>query len=92
MRKANGETRAPANQAWPGSMGAMELGGGYSDKSALTSSQPNLKGKIMSLFGGLFHAITNPIGMLTDPIGTIIDSTIAATDKPSVPTPEDIAD
>lgn len=46
----------------------------------------------MSLFGGLFNAITNPIGMLTDPVGTIISSTMEASGTPSAPTPEDIGD
>lgn len=35
-----------------------------------------LKGNTMSMFDALFHALSNPVGMLTDPIGTLVNSSI----------------
>lgn len=47
----------------------------------------------MSLFSGLFHALTHPLTTITDPIGTIINCTIEANaPKVKPPTPEDIDD
>lgn len=43
----------------------------------------------MSLFSGLFHVLSNPIGMVTDPIGTIIDASIKSHGS-DVSLPEDI--
>jgi hypothetical protein len=43
----------------------------------------------MSLFSGLFHALSNPIGMLTDPVGTLVSSAVEDSVS-SAPKPEDI--
>jgi hypothetical protein len=48
----------------------------------------SLQGKeyIMSLIGGLFHALTNPLETLMDPVGTFIKGSV----EDSIPKPEDI--